>query len=350
MKMFKKILAVLMIFVFLFGFASINATASNNTITVKMINYNVAGMPRFDGKGTSNHKLIAEYIVENNYDIVAVQEDFLYNKTLVKNLDEFDYFTNHAGSIPGGDGLNIFTNNMPIYNEKRVQWNMSFGNISEGDMLTPKGLLYTVIEIADGVYIDFYNIHADAFESMGSREARDSNYDQILTMIEENYDKNNRPVIITGDFNHHFHSRPDYPSKMYDFFCVRGGMKEAWIELCNDGDYFDFVKYQESDVEFWGNWDSVEKFMYKDGGGIIVTPKEFNYTWIYDENSESLSDHAAAECVFEFTITDDFAENTQPLEVVEQSPLRNFFNTIKWILKDLIHVVTHLGEFVDMIS
>ena len=350
MKMFKKILAVLMIFVFLFGFASINATASDNTITVKMINYNVAGMPRFDGKGTSNHKLIAEYIVENNYDIVAVQEDFLYNKTLVKNLDGFDYFTNHAGSIPGGDGLNIFTNDMPIYNEKRVQWNVSFGDISEGDMLTPKGLLYTVIEIADGVYIDFYNIHADAFESMGSREARDSNYDQILTMIEENYDKNNRPVIITGDFNHHFHSRPDYPSKMYDFFCVRGGMKEAWIELCNDGDYFNFVKYQESDVEFWGNWDSVEKFMYKDGGGIIVTPKEFNYTWIYDENGESLSDHAAAECVFEFTITDDFAENTQLLEVVEQSPFRNFFNTIKWILKDLIHVVTHLGEFIDMIA
>lgn len=350
MKMFKNIIAVLMIFVFLFGFSSINATASDNTITVKMINYNVAGMPRFDGKGTSNHKLIAEYIIENDYDIVAVQEDFLYNKSLVKNLDGFDYFTNHAGSIPGGDGLNVFTNDMPIYNEKRVQWDMSYGDISEGDLLTPKGLLYSVIEIADGVYIDFYNIHADAFESVGSREARDSNYDQILTMIEENYDKNNRPVIITGDFNHHFHSRPDYPSKMYDFFCVRGGMKEAWIELCNDGNYFDFAKYQESDLEFWGNWDSVEKFMYKDGGGVRVTPKEFNYTWILDENGESLSDHAAAECVFEFTITDDFAENTQTLEVIEQSPLRNFFNTIKWIFKDLIHVVTHLGEFVDMIA
>lgn len=349
MKSFRRIISLMIIAVFLLGFAGINATAGENTITVKMINYNVAGMPRFDGKGISNHKQIAEYIVENDYDIAAVQEDFLYNKSLVRNLEGFDYFTNHAGSIPGGDGLNIFTDGMPIYNEKRVQWDMAYGDIAEGDVLTPKGIVYAVIEIADGVYIDFYNIHADAFETMGSREARDSNYDQILTMIEENYDKNNRPVIITGDFNHHFHSRSDYPSKMYDFFCVRGGMKEAWIELCNNGDYFDFTQWQESGDEFWGNWDSVEKFMYKDGGGITVTPKEFNYTWILDENGESLSDHAAAECVFEFTVTDDMTENTEKLEVVEQSPLRNVFNTVKWIFKDLIHVVTHFDEFIEMI-
>lgn len=350
MKNFKRIISVLLTAVMLFSFAGISATADEKTITVKMINYNVAGMPSFDGKGSANHKAIAEYIAENEFDVAAVQEDFMYNKALVNNLVGFDYFTNHAGSIPGGDGLNIFTDGMPIYNEERVQWDVSFGDISEGDMLTPKGFIHAVIEIADGVYIDFYNMHADAFESMGSREARDSNYDQILTVIEENHEKYNRPVIVTGDFNHHFHSRPDYPSKLYDFFCVRGGMKDAWVELCNGGEYHDFTLWQESGLEFWGNWDSVEKFMYKDGGGVTVTAKEFRFAQIENENGESYSDHAAAECVFEFTVTDDFVANTQTLEVVEQSPFRNVINTVKWIFKDLIHVLTHLDEFIEMIS
>lgn len=351
MNFIRRVVSVIMALLMLSTVFSFNAIAKNdNSITVKMINYNVAGMPGFDGKGSSNHKAIANYIVENDFDIVAVQEDFAYNKSLVNSLEGFDYFTNHAGSIPGGDGLNIFTDNMPIYNEKRVQWDMAYGSIAEGDLLTPKGFIHTVIEVADGVYIDFYNIHADAFETLGSREARDSNYDQILTFIEENYENYNRPVIITGDFNHHFHSRPDYLSKMYDFFCVRGGMKEAWVELCNNGDYFDFTEWQESGTEFWGEWDSVEKFMYKDGGGITVTPKEFNYSWILNDEGESLSDHAAAECVFEFIVTDDFVQNTQELKVVTQSPFRNFFNTIKWIFKDLIYVFSNLDEFIEFIG
>lgn len=350
MKTFKRIIAVITVSVLLLGIVGINASANDNSFTVKMINYNVAGMPKFDGTGASSQKTIANYIVENGFDIAAVQEDFAYNKSLVKNLDGFDYFTNHAGSIPGGDGLNIFTDGMPIYNEKRVQWDMSYGDIAEGDMLTPKGFIHAVIEISDGVYIDFYNIHADAFETMGSREARDSNYNQLLTEVEENYEKYNRPVIITGDFNHHFHSRPDYASKMYSFFCERGGMKEAWVELCNDGDYFDFSQWQQSGTEFWGEWDSVEKFFYKDGAGVTVTAKEFNYSWILNEEGESVSDHAAAECAFEFTVTDDFIENTQQLEIVKQSPFRNFFNTIKWIFKDLIHVLLNVDEFIEMIG
>ena len=106
--------------------------------------------------------------------------------------------TNFSGSIPGGDGLNVFTKSMPIYNEKRVTWDKLFGDLVEGDTLTPKGIIYTVIEIADGVYVDFYNIHADAFDTEGSRKARESNYKQLMAMVEENSAKNNRPVIITG--------------------------------------------------------------------------------------------------------------------------------------------------------
>lgn len=350
MKIARRISAVFLISVLLFGLLSVNAAAQPEAIVVKMANYNVAGMPNFNGTGPSNHELIADYINENSFDIVAVQEDFAYNKTLVKNLDGFDYFTNHFGSIPGGDGLNVFTDGMAIYNEERRQWNDSFGDIAEGDILTPKGLLYTVIEIADGVYVDFYNIHADAFNTAGSVQARQGNFRQVADMIEENCSKNNRPVIVTGDFNSFFHVTPDIDSKMYEIFYERCGMKEAWVEIHNGGDYHDFSQWDQTADAYWGEWDSVEKFLYRDGGGVTVNPTEFTYTWIKNEEGESVSDHAMAECTFEFTVTEDFVGTTQELEVVKVSPLRNVFNTIKWIFKDLIYIFSNIDELIEFIK
>lgn len=348
MKITKRITAIFLASIFLLSAFCFSAAAEQTeSIVVKMLNYNVAGMPKFDGTGAANHKMIADYIIEKGFDIVAVQEDFAYNKSLVKNLTGFDYFTNHFGSIPGGDGLNIFSDGMALFNEERQPWKDAFGEISEGDILTPKGLLYTVVEISDGVYVDFYNIHADAFDTTGSVEARKSNFNQVVEMIEENSKKNNRPVIITGDFNSFFHTTPEIDSNIYEIFYERCGMKDAWIELHNDGDYHNFSSWPQDDPEaYWGVWDSVERFMYKDGGGVTVNPVEFNYTWITDDAGESLSDHAAAECVFEFTVTEDFVENTQELEIVKVSPFRNILNTIKWIFKDLFYVFTHMGEMI----
>lgn len=352
MKVTQKITAILLVSALLFCMFSFSAVAQNDTFTVKMANYNVAGMPKFDGTGALNHKLIADYITENGFDIVAVQEDFAYNDALVSNLEGFDYFTNHFGSIPGGDGLNVFSDGMAIYNEERRPWEDVFGDIAEGDILTPKGLIYTVIEVADGVYVDFYNIHADAFDTSGSVQARKGNFEQVADMIEENYKKNNRPVIVTGDFNSFFHVTPDIDSQMYEIFYERCGMKDAWVELYNNGDYHDFSQWDQSDdpEAYWGVWDSVEKFLYKDGGGVTVNPTEFKYTWIVNEEGTSVSDHAMAECEFEFTVTEDFVENTQELEVVKVSLLRNFFNTIKWIFKDLVYIFSHLDEMIEFMG
>ncbi|MBQ3519910.1 MAG: DUF4368 domain-containing protein [Clostridia bacterium] len=45
-----------------------------------------------------------DYFTSNDFDIVAVQEDFGYHNTLVENMNGFNHKTHHAGSIPGGEG------------------------------------------------------------------------------------------------------------------------------------------------------------------------------------------------------------------------------------------------------
>lgn len=321
------------------------------SITVKMINYNVAGMPNFSGKDVpACQEFIGKYVVENGFDILATQEDFGYHKHLKNALTGFEYRTNHTGSIPGGDGLNVFTKTMPIYNEHREQWLQSYGSISEGDLLTPKGLIYCAIDIGDGIIVDFYNMHADAFDTEGSQEARYSNYMQLATLIEQNYRKNKRPVIVTGDFNHYLHAT-EVNSGQYQIFHQLCGLKDAWIEIHNDGDYKNFDKWYATGLSPWGNWDSVEKFLYKDGAGVTVEAIDQNFTWIKDASGADMSDHAAAEVTFKFTKTENFTEDTGTLRVIPvPNVLKIILNMLRWILKDLNHIVSHFDELLEFLK
>ena len=320
--------------------------------TLKTVNFNVAGLPfgYLSGENViANQKAAAEYLSQNDFDIVAVQEDFGYHKHLVENMSSFKYSTNHSGGIPGGDGLNIFTKNMPVYNETRVSWNEASGILSDGsDELTPKGFVYTVIDVGNGIYVDFYNLHADAYGGDGSKAARTSQYKQLAEFIKARSAENDRPVIVTGDFNNHMHTHED-DGALYKTLYVECGLKDAWIEYHNDGDYFNLYKWHITGLPAWGNWDSVERFMYKSGGGVDVVVSDFRYVEVRDDTGKVISDHSSAECDFTFIKTTDFVENTQKFQINNVSP-DTFFNRIKWIFKDLVMILSDLYNFPELLK
>ena len=320
--------------------------------TVKTVNFNVAGLPFgvLTGENVpANQVAAAEYLSGNSFDIVAVQEDFSFHKNLANNMNGYNYTTNHTGSFPGGDGLNLFTKDMPIYNETRVSWNEQSGILSDGsDELTPKGFVYSVIYIGDGIYADFYNIHADAYGGAGSIAARTSQYKQIAEFIKARSAENDRPVIVTGDFNNHLHSCEDN-SALYNILCVELGMKDAWVEFHNNGDYFNMYNWHISGLPAWGNWDSVERFMYKSGGGVDLVVSDFRYVEVYDSNGKVISDHAAAECDFTFIKTEDFVENTQELSVT--SPVKNnFIQKLMWFITAFVKILSDIGNLPELLK
>ena len=319
---------------------------------VKTVNFNVAGLPFAALSGTdlaATQKAAGIYLSENNFDIVAVQEDFNYHKNLVENLVGFNYMTNHTGNIPGGDGLNIFTSDMPVYNEMRVPWKVASGILTDGsDELTAKGFVYAVIDIGNGIYVDFYNIHADAYGGEGSREARESQYKQLAVFIQARLAENDRPVIVTGDFNYHLHSNENN-SSLYRILYQQCGLKDAWVEYHNEGDYFNFSKWFETGLVAWGNWDPVERFMYKSGGGVDIVVDDFRCVRVYDDNGLSVSDHASAECDFTFIKTEDFEENTQELNVVKTS-INDLFYRIKWFFKALFLIFSDFDNISGIIG
>ena len=318
---------------------------------VKTVNYNVAGLPFAVLSGenvAANQKVSGEYLSQNDFDIVAVQEDFGYHKKLVNSMSGFNYETNHTGGIPGGDGLNIFTKNMPVYNETRVPWNEASGILSDGsDELTPKGFVYSVIDVGNGIYIDFYNLHADAYGGTGSIATRTSQYKQLAEFIKARSAENDRPVIVTGDFNNYMHTHED-DGALYKTLYQECGLKDAWIEYHNNGDYFNLYNWHISGLPAWGNWDSVERFMYKSGGGVDIVVSDFRYTQVCDENGKAVSDHVAAECDFTFIKTEDYVQNTQELHITEAE--NNFLHQIKWFFKALFMVLSDIGNLPELLK
>ncbi len=319
---------------------------------LKAVNFNVAGLPflsLFGSDVAANQKEASEYFAQNDFDIVAVQEDFGYHNNLIESMSDYKYMTNHTGDVPGGDGLNIFTRNMPVYNETRVAWNDAHGILSEGsDELTPKGFVYTVIDIGNGIYVDFYNLHSDAYVGENSIAARTSQYKQLAEFIQARSSENDRPVIVTGDFNNYMHVHED-DGALYKTLYQECGLKDAWIEYHNNGDYFNLYKWHITGLPAWGNWDSVERFMYKSGGGVDVVVSDFRYVEVCNDNGKAISDHSSAECDFTFIKTSDFVENTQELEVVK-APENNFLHRLMWIIMDFIKILSDISNFPELLK
>ncbi len=336
----KKLISLLLVTAIMLCM-TFSVSAESDTVILKALNYNVKGLPSFTTDVGKNQKAIGKHISENGYDIAAVQEDFGKHRSLVSALPDYKYKTHHTGYVPGGDGMNIFTKSMPLYNETRVTWNDAYGIIDNGaDALTPKGILYTVIDIGNGIYIDFYVIHADAFGDEGSIAAREKNFAQLYDFITENSEFYDRPVIVTGDFNVYSHSPLD--SKFNYYFHENAGFKDAWTEQYNNGDYKNYSSWY-SLGDPWGKWNSVEKFLYRDGGGVTVTASSFEYLRICDENGQNLSDHVAAVCNFTFTKTENFVPNTQ--ELSDEKPYGNFFTRqVVWFFSALKLILSNFEE------
>ena len=334
--MTKKIISLILSILMVFGVGSVAACADG---TFSALNYNVAGLP--DPQvligNSSNYVIeketeVGKQLNLTDIDIIAVQEDFNYHSYLAAEMTNYAYTTTHSGGIPVGDGMNIWSN-FPIYNSDRITWNKLSGIIEGGaDELTPKGMLWTVIEIEEGVYIDFVDIHADAYGDEGSVEARIDNFNQLATLIKNR--TTDRPIIITGDYNEYM---LDDNTAIREILCEGCGLKDAFAELYNNGEYQSSVFYRTNHPDAgdkWGNWDSVERYLYKDGGGVFIEALSYEMVdFINPANNQPMSDHSAAICVFKYTVSEDNSTESDDLGGDKQSALVRFISQIFSFLK-----------------
>ncbi|MFI8089781.1 jacalin-like lectin [Streptomyces sp. NPDC086080] len=198
--------------------------------TFSVLSYNVAGLPGSlssaptprDSGTTEIGRRIAPY------DIVHVQEDFNYHARLYAADTAHAHRTPTSGGAGIGSGLNTLSK-LP-YDEddfERVRWKSC--QYDSGDCLTPKGFTFMRQRLAEGVYVDFYNLHTNAGTSSGDLSSRADNLDQLSAFIQSHSAGN--AVVVMGDTNTRYTRSGDTIAE----FAAAHGLTDAWVKLVRGG-------------------------------------------------------------------------------------------------------------------
>ncbi|KAI1351914.1 endonuclease/Exonuclease/phosphatase [Xylaria sp. FL0043] len=254
-----------------------------------VLSMNVAGLPAIlnsndvPGDKATNAGLIGSKFAALGYDLIHVQEDFNYHAYLYA-ADTHPYRTATSGGVPFGSGLNTLANYDWI-DYTRVKWD-TCSDASEFDCLTPKGFTFMRLKLSDGVYVDAYNLHADAGTEDGDLEARASNLQQVADYI-STWSTGNA-VVVFGDTN----SRYTRVGDIVPSFITQNELTDAQVELILGG-VAPTVENLCSNPSTTNECETVDKIFYR-GSPLLDLTATY---WAYESNKflqpdgNILSDH-----------------------------------------------------------
>ena len=203
------------------------ALAASGTFTA--LSYNVAGLPEGLSSAPTPRDTATTAIGQRlgPYDVIHVQEDFNYHANLYA-ADTHPYRTPTSGGAGIGSGLNTLSGYAYDADDfERVGWNSC--QLDSGDCLTPKGFTFMRERLAEGVYLDLYNVHTNAGTSSGDLSSRADNLSQLTTFIASHSAGN--AVIVMGDTNTRYTRTGDTIAA----FTSGNGLTDAWVQLERGG-------------------------------------------------------------------------------------------------------------------
>lgn len=256
--------------------------------TFSVLTYNVSGLPEgissaTTPRGPSTAEIGARI---NPYDIVNVQEDFNYHKDLYE-ADIHPYRTPTSGGAGFGSGLNTMSN-YPYTDFDRQRWNSCEKN--SGDCLTPKGFTFMRVTVADGVNVDFYNLHADAGDGSGDLAARADNLNQLTDYMRSHSAGN--AVLVMGDTNTRYTRTGDTIAE----FATENGLTDAWVQLERNGSApVVGSPALKCDGTPTNSCEVVDKILYRGSRDISLRVITYNneHAKFLNPSGEMLSDHDA---------------------------------------------------------
>jgi hypothetical protein len=275
------------------GVGSAPAAAADSG-TFNVLTYNIAGLPLGlgDSDPETNTPLIGQRL--GPYDIVNVQEDFNFHASLYAN-DSHPYRTATSGGAGFGDGLNTLSD-YSFEDFERVKWNACTGT----NCLTPKGFTLARVRLAEGVFVDLYNVHTNADSTDDALAARRANVEQLSDFIQANSAGN--AVIVMGDTNTRYTRSGDNIRTLLN----ENGLTDAWVKLVKGGT----PPAQGSDALVCdgaaptNDCEVVDKVLYRGSDLVSLNATRYNNDWksFLRSDGEHLSDHYPHAVDFSYTV------------------------------------------------
>ncbi|KAI1782316.1 endonuclease/Exonuclease/phosphatase [Ganoderma leucocontextum] len=269
--------------------AAIPAAMAATSGSLTALSMNVAGLPAIlqdndvPGDKTTNAATMGTDFAKYGYDIIHVQEDFNYHATLYE-YDTHPYRTATSGGVPFGSGLNTLSN-FDWIDFERIKWDQC-SDASGDDCLTPKGFTFMRVKVDDGVWIDAYNLHADAGIEDGDESARTSNIKQVADQIDI-YSIGNA-VLVFGDTN----SRYTRVADNIALFTTQNGLTDAWVEIEHAGTP-PSVESLCANPSTTNACETVDKLFYRSSKLLTLNATAFRYDSnnFLQPNGSILTDH-----------------------------------------------------------
>ncbi|MEU9309147.1 jacalin-like lectin [Streptomyces sp. NPDC048256] len=262
--------------------------------TFNVLTYNVAGLPEglSSGHPATNTPLISPRLAA--YDIVNVQEDFNYHAALYAG-DNHPYRTATSGGAAIGDGLNTLSD-YAFEDFERVRWN----NCTGTNCLTPKGFTLARVRLAEGVFVDLYNVHTNADDSDDALAARRANIEQLSDFIQANSSGN--ALLVMGDTNTRYTRAGDNIRTLAD----ENGLTDAWVQRVKGGTR----PTQGTDALLCpttaptNDCEVVDKVFYRGSKLLSLNATRYNNEWasFLDSAGANLSDHFPHTVDFSYTL------------------------------------------------
>ncbi|WP_282700431.1 jacalin-like lectin [Streptomyces sp. CC219B] len=278
------------------GLTATGATpaAAAPTGTFDVLTYNIAGLPLGlgDSDPETNTPLIGQRLAP--YDIVNVQEDFNYHASLYAN-DTHPYRTATSGGALFGDGMNTLSD-FAFEDFQRVKWNKCTGT----NCLTPKGFSLARVRLAEGVFVDLYNVHTNADSDDAALAARRANIEQLSAFIRANSSGN--AVIVMGDTNTRYTRAGDNIRTLLS----ENGLKDPWVDLVKGGT----APAQGSDPLLCDaaaptdDCEVVDKVLYRGSDLVSLDATRYHNEWasFLRSDGKHLSDHFPHKVDFSYTV------------------------------------------------
>ncbi|MGW7425592.1 jacalin-like lectin [Streptomyces sp. NPDC054813] len=291
--------------------ATATPAAAAGSGTFSVLTYNVAGLPESLSSASTPRDTSTTEIGRRiaPYDIVNVQEDFNYHAYLY-STDTHPYRTATSGGAGIGSGLNTVSDYAWDGDDfERVGWNSC--QLDSGDCLTPKGFTFMRERLAEGVYVDFYNLHTNAGTNDGDEASRADNLSQLTSFISTHSAGN--AVVVMGDTNTRYTRTADTIAE----FASANGLTDAWVQLIRGGSApakgSDTLLCDQTGATVPNTCEVVDKVLYRSSKLVTLNATSYNneHAKFLNDDGLMLSDHDPITVGFSWSQNPDFQLSDQ---------------------------------------